>query len=57
MILIILCCISVIITVLNAIKSFKDDSLKLYRGQDLMWVIISIYALVLTLQSELQVWP
>ena len=57
MILIILCCISVIITVLNAIISFKDDSLKLYRGQNLMWVIISIYALVLTLQSELQVWP
>lgn len=57
MILIILYCIIVIMAVLNAVISFRDKSLKLYRGQNLMWVIISIYALILTLQSELQVWP
>ena len=57
MILIILCSIIVIITILNLVMSFKDKSLKLYRGQYLMWVIISIYALVITIQSELQVWP
>ena len=57
MILIILCCIIVIIAVLNVVMSFRDKSLKLYRGQCLMWVIISIYALILTIQSELQVWP
>lgn len=57
MILIILCSIIVIITILNLVMSFKDKSLKLYRGQDLMWVIISIYALVITIQSKLQVWP
>ena len=57
MILIILCCIIVIMAVLNAVRSFKDKSLKLYRGRDLRWVIISIYALILTIQSELQIWP
>ena len=57
MILIILCCIIVIMAILNAVISFRDKSLKLYRGQYLMWVIISIYALILTIQSELQVWP
>ena len=57
MILIILCCIIVIITILNAVRSFRDKSLKLYGGQYLMWVIISIYVLILTIQSELQVWP
>lgn len=57
MILIISCCIIVIMAVLNAVISFRDKSLKLYRGQYLMWVIISIYALILTIQSELQVWP
>ena len=57
MILIILCCIIVIMAVLNAVISFRDKSLKLYRGQHLMWVIISIYALILTIQSELQIWP
>lgn len=57
MILIILCCIIVIIAVLNAVRSFRDKSLTLYRGQDLMWIIISIYALILTIQSGLQVWP
>lgn len=57
MILIILCCIIVIMAVLNAVMSFRDKSLKLHRGQYLMLVIISIYALILTIQSELQVWP
>ena len=57
MILIILCCIIVIMAVLNAVISFRDKSLNLQRGQNLMWVIISICALILTIQSELHVWP
>ena len=57
MILIILCCIVVIMAIVNSVKTFKNESLRLYRGQSLMWIIVSFILLVLTIQAELQVWP
>ena len=57
MILIILSCIIVVMAIVNSVKIFKNDSLRLYRGQGLMWIIVSSIILALTIQAELQVWP